>query len=293
MRVEIRALIAEVDRALERYLPAEEAYPEEIYRAMRYSVFAGGKRLRPLLTLAAADIYSIPRQHALPVACALELVHTYSLVHDDLPALDNDDYRRGRLSNHRVFGEAIAILTGDALLTLAFELLARETAHLFPAATVVRLVQEMAAAAGAAGMIGGQVVDLLAEGRKVDAGTLDYIHRHKTGMLFSCAVRSGALLGEPSPGDLAQLNSFAEHAGLAFQIADDILDIVGDLEVLGKKPGSDLRKQKVTYPAMFGLAEAKRKATETLNSAKAALAPFGDKAGQLLVLADFLVNREC
>lgn len=293
MRVEMRALIAEVDKALERYLPAEGTYPEEIYRAMRYSVFAGGKRLRPLLTLAAAGIYSIPREHALPVACALELVHTYSLVHDDLPALDNDDYRRGRLSNHRVFGEPIAILTGDALLTLAFELLAGETARLFPAATVVRLVREMAAAAGAAGMIGGQVVDLLAEGRKVDAATLDYIHRHKTGMLFTCAIRSGALLGEPSPGDLAQLTSFAEHAGLAFQITDDILDIVGDIDVLGKKPGSDLRKQKVTYPSMFGLEEAKRKATENLNSAKAALAPFGGKAAQLLALADFLVNRKC
>jgi geranylgeranyl diphosphate synthase type II len=259
---------------------------------MHYSVLSGGKRLRPLLALAAADIFAVPRERALPVACALELVHTYSLIHDDLPALDNDDYRRGHLSNHLVFGEAIAILAGDALLTLAFALLAGEVTELFPADTVARLVRELAGAAGAAGMVGGQVVDIISEGRQVDAATLDYIHRHKTGALFTCAVRSGALLGAPSPLELARLTNFAEYAGLAFQITDDILDLAGEEAVLGKKTGSDLQKLKATYPALYGLAEAGRLAKENLQAAKSALRPFGDRAGSLLALADILVNRD-
>ncbi len=292
MRFEMQAIAAEVDRALEGYLPSEEACPGEIYRAMRYSVFAGGKRLRPLLALAAAGVFAVPRERAMPVACALELVHTYSLIHDDLPALDNDDYRRGRLSNHLVFGEAMAILAGDALLTLAFELLAGEAARLFPAETVVRLVRELSGAAGAGGMVGGQVVDILSEGRPVDAATLDYIHRRKTGALFICAVRCGAILGAPGPDELAHLTGFAEAAGLAFQIADDILDLEGDEAVLGKKTGSDLHKQKATYPALFGLAEARRMAAENLKSAKEALVPLGDRAESLLYLADYIVSRD-
>ena len=292
MLPDLRALTAEVDRALLRYLPPAEAYPQELNRAMHYSVLAGGKRLRPLLALAAADVFAVPRERAMPVACALELVHTYSLIHDDLPALDNDDYRRGRLSNHLVFGEAVAILAGDALLTRAFALLAGEAAELFPAETIVRVIQELAAAAGAAGMVGGQVVDIISEGRQVDAGTLDYIHRHKTGALFTCAVRSGALLGAPSPLELARLTGFAEYAGLAFQITDDILDLSGEEAVLGKKTGSDLQKQKATYPALYGLAEAGRRAKENLEAARAALRPFGDRAECLLLLADLLVNRE-
>jgi len=289
---DIKVLAAEVDRALESCLPPAETYPEEIYRAMRYSVLAGGKRLRPLLALAAAGVFHVPRAQAMPVACALELVHTYSLVHDDLPALDNDDYRRGRLSSHRVFGEAIAVLTGDALLTMAFALLAGEAARLFPAATIVRLVQELAAAAGAAGMVGGQVVDILSEGRQVAAGTMDYIHRHKTGALITCAVRSGALLGEPDTWELERLTCFAQHAGLAFQITDDILDLEGEEALLGKKTGSDLKKQKATYPALYGLAEARRQAAENLRLALESLEPFGDRAESLRQLADLLVNRD-
>jgi len=289
---DVPALAAEVDRALEHYLPAAKTYPEMIHDAMRYSVFAGGKRLRPLMVLTTADVFGITRERAMPLACALELVHTYSLIHDDLPALDNDDLRRGRPSSHRVFGEAMAILAGDALLTLAFELLARETAHGFPATTVVRLVEELGRAAGSTGMIGGQVVDILSENRQVDAGTLFYIHRHKTGALFTACVRGGALLGEACPEDLARLTRFAEYAGLAFQITDDILDVVGDEAVLGKKTGSDAQKQKATYPALFGLTEAQKKAEENMCLAVAELGPFGDRAQNLLNLAKFLVRRK-
>jgi geranylgeranyl diphosphate synthase type II len=281
-----------VDAALDSFLPSEDTFPAEIHRAVRYSVFAGGKRLRPLLTLSTAEIFGVPEMHAMPTACALEMIHTYSLIHDDLPALDNDDYRRGRLSNHKVHGEAMAILAGDALLTLAFETLAGEASSYFPAATVVRLMEELSKASGMSGMIGGQVVDLLSEGKSVSADVLDYIHRHKTGALFTCSIRSGAIMGGASIDELRSLTSFATQVGLAFQIVDDILDIIGDEALLGKKTGADIDRQKATYPALFGLKKAEEKANMLLHEAENEIRPFGQAADKLLYLAKKLVCRE-
>jgi geranylgeranyl diphosphate synthase, type II len=284
--------IAEVDEALSRFLPGEETFPAEIHRAVRYSMFAGGKRLRPLLTLEAARIFGVPRLHALPAACALEMVHTYSLIHDDLPALDNDDLRRGRPTSHKMFGEAMAILAGDALLTLAFETLAAEAPAYFPAATVVRLVEELGRAAGMSGMIGGQVVDLLSEGKIVSAEVLDYIHRHKTGALFSCCIRSGAIMGGASIEELKELSAFSAKMGLAFQIVDDILDITGSEAQLGKKPGADAARSKATYPALHGLKKAEEAADQLLAEAEGHLAPFGGAAAGLWELAVKMVHRQ-
>jgi len=290
--VEIGLLIKQVDTALDRYLPPESIFPAELHRAVRYSIFAGGKRLRPLLTIVTAQIFSVPAQQAMPAACAIELIHTYSLIHDDLPALDDDDFRRGRPSNHRVFGEGMAILAGDALQTRAFELLATEAAKRFPSKTVLRLVAELGTAAGSGGMIGGQVVDILSQGKQVSAETLDYIHRHKTGALFSCCIRSGAIMGGAAREELAALTRFAQNIGLAFQVTDDILDISGDEKKLGKKTGADLEKKKATYPALYGLDKAREMADILLEQALSELAPFGAPAQNLRLLAERLVRRE-
>lgn len=290
--MEIGLLIKQVDTALDRYLPPESIFPAELHRAVRYSIFAGGKRLRPLLTIVTAQIFSVPAQQAMPAACAIELIHTYSLIHDDLPALDDDDFRRGRPSNHRVFGEGMAILAGDALQTRAFELLATEAAKRFPSKTVLRLVAELGTAAGSGGMIGGQVVDILSQGKQVSAETLDYIHRHKTGALFSCCIRSGAIMGGAAREELAALTRFAQNIGLAFQVTDDILDISGDEKKLGKKTGADLEKKKATYPALYGLDKARVMADTLLEQALSELAPFGAPAQNLRLLAERLVRRE-
>lgn len=292
MSYDFKLVAAEVDRALDRYLPGEDAYPQPIHRAMRYSVFAGGKRLRPLLTLASAAIFDVPTEEAMPAACAIELVHTYSLIHDDLPALDDDDYRRGRPSNHKVFGEALAILAGDALLTMAFGLLAREAVRFFLPEVVVQLAAELASAAGTSGMIGGQVMDILTTGGQASAGVLEYIHTHKTGALFACCLRSGAIMGGAGAEELAALTRFAQSIGLAFQIVDDILDITGDEALLGKKTGADQKMNKATYPALFGLREAEKRATEHFQAALAELVPFGERAGNLAYLARQMVRRE-
>ncbi len=289
---DLKKSVALVDAALDCYLAPAHTFPREIHEAVRYSVFAGGKRLRPLLTLAAAHIFGAAEEAAMPPACAIELVHTYSLIHDDLPALDNDDYRRGRLSNHKVFGDAMAILAGDALLTRAFELLSIEGQKVLPDQTIVRLVAELGSAAGAAGMIGGQVVDMQSEGQLPNAETLEYIHRHKTGMLFTCCIRSGGIVGGASSSQIKRLTAFAEHIGLAFQIIDDILDIIGDENKLGKKVGSDENKQKMTYPALYGMEQAKRKATHCLQAAREELNEFGKRADRLLWLGEKLVERE-
>ena len=291
MKLQWKEIIAAVDEALDRFLPPETAFPEEIHRAVRYSVFAGGKRLRPLLTVAAAQVFAAPLEHVLPAACAIEMIHTYSLIHDDLPALDDDDYRRGRLSNHKVFGEAMAILAGDALLTCAFETLAGEAPKYLPLATVVALQQEISRAAGTAGMIGGQVVDILSEGKPVEAKTLEYIHRHKTGALITCCIRCGAKIGQASAKELELLSTYGEKIGLAFQIIDDILDLTGDEAALGKKTGSDVQKQKATYPALYGLEAARKQAEKLLAEADACLEPFGAAAAGLKELAQMLVNR--
>jgi geranylgeranyl diphosphate synthase type II len=294
IKPELARRAAEVDQILESFLAAEEGYPPSVHEAMRYSVMAGGKRLRPILTFAAAEAVGGNPQVVQPAAIAIELIHTYSLIHDDLPAMDNDDLRRGKPTCHKVFGEASAILAGDALLTLAFEVLARTTRS--PDASdplvMLQVIQEIAQAAGTRGMIGGQVVDLEAEGKPIDAATLDYIHRHKTGALIRASVRAGALLGGAKAAELADLSRYAEEFGLAFQIADDILDIVGDEITLGKPVGSDVRNEKATYPALWGLENARAMAAASAEKAIAYLADFTDRADFLRALAHYVVVRE-
>jgi geranylgeranyl diphosphate synthase type II len=280
-----------VDGALERWLPRQEGNPPAIHEAMRYSVFAGGKRLRPLLTLFACEAVGGKPDEALPAAAALEMIHTYSLIHDDLPAMDDDDFRRGRPTCHKVYGEAIAILAGDALLTHAFQVLADPTAGTTSGSARLLIAAEIARAAGSLGMVGGQTMDILAEGRPVDRETLLDLHSRKTGALLRAAVRVGGIAGEASEAALDALTRYGERIGLAFQIVDDILDIEGDSAEMGKTAGSDLRKQKATYPAAFGLAESKRQATALLAEAKATLAPLGNPAWALLALADYMGTR--
>ncbi len=290
---ELKARAALVDRALDELLPTEDTYPPVIHQAMRYSLFAGGKRLRPVLTLAAAETVGGDPGRVLPAACALELIHTYSLIHDDLPAMDNDDFRRGKPTCHRVYGEAVAILAGDALLTHAFVLLAKNAQNqLAPAERVVQVIEEVAAAAGTLGLIGGQVVDTVAADTPVDAATLEYIHRHKTGALYRVAVRAGAILAGATESQLQPLTTYAENLGLAFQIQDDILDVEGDPARLGKPVGSDARNKKATYPALFGLDAARAKAREAVAAALAALEPFDERADFLRELARFVIARD-
>ncbi|NLK52674.1 MAG: polyprenyl synthetase family protein [Syntrophomonadaceae bacterium] len=282
-----------INQALENYLQTEEIYPPVIHQAMRYSVFAGGKRLRPILVLAAAEVVSNRPHRALPAAVALEFIHTYSLIHDDLPAMDNDDLRRGRPTCHKVYGEAVAILAGDALLTQAFEVLSDTAFPDGPESTIVlQVIREIAQAAGTLGMIGGQVVDLASEGQQIDLPTLTYIHQHKTGALIRAAVRSGALLGGASADELLALTGYAEAFGLAFQIADDILDVVGNEAVLGKPVGSDARNEKSTFPNLFGLERSQEMARETAEKAITCLARFGDRARFLRALTQYVLERD-
>jgi geranylgeranyl diphosphate synthase type II len=281
-----------VDEALERYLPPVTAAPPVLHEAMRYSVFAGGKRLRPILVIAGAEVVGGQMADVMPTACCFELIHTYSLVHDDLPAMDDDDYRRGRLTNHKVFGEAIAILAGDALLTHDLGLVAlnfglgKAAPEVFP-----RVLAEITGAAGTDGMVGGQVVDVQSEGKTVPAETLDYIHSRKTAALIRGALRSGALLAGASEAALAALTAYGDRIGLSFQIVDDILDVQGSLETLGKTAGKDERQQKVTYPGLHGLTASKARAATLTREAHAALAPLGPAAAPLRALADFILNR--
>jgi geranylgeranyl diphosphate synthase type II len=289
----LREQKALVDGALARYLPTEENYPQAIFEAMRYSVFAGGKRVRPILAIAAAETVGGTAEGVLPLACALECIHTYSLIHDDLPALDNDDYRRGRLTNHKVFGEANAILAGDALLTFAFELMA-DARHWkqFVPARVVQVMQEVAYAIGTFGMIGGQVVDLQMEGQDVDLPTLQYIHAHKTGALMRASVRSGAILGGGSPAEVEALTEYGTHIGLAFQIMDDILDVRGDEQLMGKTLRKDDERRKATYPRLMGLSEAEARAQAAVTAGIAVLERFGERGAMLRKLAHFIIARE-
>jgi geranylgeranyl diphosphate synthase type II len=280
-----------VDRALERFLPPADQVPQTIHEAMRYSVFAGGKRLRPILVIAGAEIMGGSAESVMPTACALELIHTYSLIHDDLPAMDDDDYRRGRLTNHKVFGEAVAILAGDALLTLAFRLLAENFADGRDPRLLTQLLTEIADAAGTVGMIGGQAVDIQSEGKSVDAETLEYIHTHKTAALIRSALRSGAMLAGATPRQLKTISEAGWRLGLAFQIVDDILDVEGSLEELGKTAGSDRRKKKATYPEHFGLEPSRLKAKSLIEEAKAQLSELGPRAEPVQALADFIFQR--
>jgi geranylgeranyl diphosphate synthase type II len=282
-----------VDEALDRVLPPVDAPPRRIHEAMRYSVFAGGKRLRPILVIAGAEAMGGRMADVLPTACAFELIHTYSLIHDDLPAMDDDDYRRGRLTSHKVFGEAIAILAGDALLTHAFATVSDNfAAGTVPLAACPQVLREIAEAAGTEGMIGGQVVDVESEGRVVAPETLEYIHTHKTGALIRAALRVGGLLGGAPEPALQALTRYGERLGLAFQIIDDILDVEGSLETLGKTAGSDRRKKKVTYPDYHGLEASKTRAGLLTREAEAAVAALGAAAEPLVALAGFVLTRK-
>lgn len=291
----LAALMAErrrqVDEALERWLPQQGDHPPKVHEAMRYSVFAGGKRLRPLLALFACEAVGSHPEDAMPAAVALEMVHTYSLIHDDLPAMDDDDYRRGRRTCHRVYGEAVAILAGDALLTHAFQVLADPVPTRVPAARRLQVIAEIAEAAGSRGMVGGQAMDILAEGREIDRPTLLYLHTHKTGALIRASVRVGGIAGGAGEEPLQALTRYAERVGLAFQIVDDILDIEGASAEMGKTAGSDLRRKKATYPAVMGLEESRRQAAHLLQEAKDALRVLGGKGATLLALADFVGSR--
>jgi geranylgeranyl diphosphate synthase type II len=280
-----------VEAALERWLPAEHAPPSTVHQAMRYSVQAGGKRLRPILVIAGAEAVGGHAETVLPTACALELIHTYSLIHDDLPAMDDDDYRRGRPTNHKVYGEAIAILAGDALLTLAFKLVADNAAHVRDARVICDVVAEIATAAGTAGMVGGQVVDIESEGRTVSAETLDYIHVHKTAALIRASLRAGAMLGGAGADDLEAISAAGRSLGLAFQIVDDILDVEGSLEELGKTAGSDQRKGKATYPALHGVDASRQRARTLIEETKTALRGIGPRAQPIGALADYVLER--
>jgi geranylgeranyl diphosphate synthase type II len=278
------------DAELDRLVPPETTPPETIHRAMRYSLFAGGKRIRPILCMEAARAVSPAADGVAACACALELIHTYSLIHDDLPALDNDDYRRGKLTNHKVFGEAMAILAGDALLTLAFQVLAE-----LPLADdrKTRLIAELATASGTVGgMIGGQVADLEGEGQPPGAQLLETIHRAKTGALLRASLRLGAIYAGASEDQYAALSCYGEHIGLAFQIVDDILDVEESSEALGKTAGKDAAQHKITFPAVYGLETSRRMAAEECAHAHQVLAPFGGRAARLDELADLIVHRK-
>ena len=279
-----------VDAELERILPPAEEYPPSIHKAMRYSVFAGGKRLRPLLCLEAGRLFGGNEKVLLRVGSALELIHTYSLIHDDLPALDNDDLRRGKPTSHVVFGEAAAILAGDALLTLAFETIAG--AGDGAGEGILRVIQELAHAIGTlGGMVGGQVVDLESTDRTGDAARLEYIHSAKTGAFIRAAVRSGAILTSATSDDLARVTIYGEKIGLAFQIADDLLDVLGSEAELGKTIGKDEQQHKATYPALHGIEASKQIASRLVEEACAALEPYGARAGVLQGIAHYIIGR--
>jgi geranylgeranyl diphosphate synthase type II len=281
-----------VDEALERSLPPETAPPETVHKAMRYSVFAGGKRLRPVLVIAGAEAVGGAMDDVMPTACAMELIHTYSLVHDDLPAMDNDDFRRGRPTSHKVFGDAMAILAGDGLLTLAFRLLAENLRPGMDGRVLRDVLVEIAEAAGTGGMVGGQVADLEAEGRQVTPEALDYIHLHKTAALIRASIRSGAALCGATPAQLQALAVAGTSLGLAFQIVDDILDVTGTTEQLGKTAGKDQAQQKATYPAIHGLAASRARAEALMAEALGALQPFGPPAEPLRALGRFILDRK-
>ncbi len=286
--------VARIDKALGIFLPAEDVLPASLHKAMRYSVFAGGKRIRPVLMMAACEAVGGEVEAVLPAACAMEMIHTYSLIHDDLPAMDDDDFRRGRPTSHKVFGEALAILAGDALLTEAFILLSHpDRGGRIDPGICRRVIRIIARAAGSQGMVGGQVVDMESEGRSIDLPTLEYIHTRKTGALILAAIQCGALIGGADDASFEALTRYGARAGLAFQVADDILDIVGEQDVLGKDIGSDQARGKATYPALLGLEESRRRARELRDMALEALEPLGPGAEPLRQIAHYIVDRSC
>jgi len=279
----------EVEAALDASIPV--IYPEKIYESMRYSLLASGKRLRPILCLETCKLFGGDRSMSMPTACAMEMVHTMSLIHDDLPAMDNDDYRRGKLTNHKVYGEDIAVLAGDALLAYAFEFIAENTQNV-PADRILRVVSRLGHAVAAAGLVGGQVVDLESEGKTdITVETLNFIHRHKTAELLEASVVSGGILAGAGDNDIARLVIYAQNIGLAFQIIDDILDITATSEELGKSAGKDVKAQKATYPSLLGIDESKRQADQLIDMAKLQLECYGEAAIPLMQIADYIIAR--
>ena len=282
-----------VNKALDTLLPKEDEFPQRLHKAMRYSIFAGGKRIRSILVIAAAEVFGKTAANVINIACAIELIHTYSLIHDDLPAIDNDDLRRGLPTNHKVFGEAIALLAGDALLTKAFQIMSQPSAVSGQqSALILKSIHEIAKAAGSTGMVGGQVVDIESEGKEVAFPVLEYIHIHKTGELILASVRAGAILAGAENKELETITRYGEAIGLAFQIADDIIDVEGNKEDVGKNIGGDAKKGKVTYPSILGVDESRKRARELVDMAITALKDFDRKAEPLREIARYLVERK-
>jgi geranylgeranyl diphosphate synthase, type II len=279
------------DEWLDHLLPSSELVPQTIHEAMRYSIFAGGKRLRPALVIATGELFEADEKSLLPAACAVEMIHTYSLIHDDLPSMDNDDYRRGRLTNHKVYGDAIAVLAGDALLTQAFITLSEIEG--LDADRKLQVINEVATAAGTLkALIGGQVLDIQSEGKPFDAKLLDSIHQAKTGALIRCCVRIGAIIGGANPEQLSLLTEYAEKSGLAFQVADDVLDATATSEELGKTAGKDAAVQKATYVALYGVEAARELAQLLYKEALAAAKKTGLATERLEQIAKFIIERQ-
>lgn len=290
--VQLKTLATRVNRALEYYLPPETCPPKKLHQAMRYAVTGGGKRIRPTLVYASGTVFDIPHEQLDLPACAVELIHSYSLVHDDLPAMDNDGLRRGRLTCHIAFDEATAVLTGDALQTLAFEILSRGKDQVLQASTQIEMIKTLAQASGSNGMAGGQAIDLAAVNQTLDLDALETMHRYKTGALIEASVRLGYLAaGEISKATSANLDHYAQAIGLAFQIQDDILDVISDTATLGKHQGADIALNKPTFPSLLGLEGAKQKAFELRASALDSLTEFGSKADLLRDIADYIIKR--
>lgn len=295
MTFDLKAYLREkqplIEAALDQYLPSTASVPQMLHESIRYSMLAPGKRLRPVLVLASAEAIGGKAEDVLRTACALECIHVFSLIHDDLPCMDNDDYRRGRLTNHKVYGDAMALLAGDALLALAFQWIAENVATV-PAHRVLPTLRLIAEASGTWGMVGGQVVDMESQGREVTPEILRFIHAHKTGALLTASVLAGAMLAGASAAQEEALRQYGGHIGLAFQIADDILDVTGDQEKIGKPVGSDQERNKATYPRLFGLEESRRRANAEVEAALEALAEFDARAEPLRAIARFIVERD-
>ncbi len=280
-----------IDRELIRYLDSKSIYQQKIYESMRYSINAGGKRLRPILVLEACELVGGNIQDAIPFACAIEMIHTYSLIHDDLPAMDNDDFRRGKLTNHKIYGEGLAILAGDGLLNYAFEIMIEKIIEINNPNTI-KAMHEISKASGVRGMIGGQVVDLLSEGKEIDKETLEFIHINKTSAMIEASIKAGALIGGATEGQYSVLSNYGKNIGLAFQIVDDILDVTGDEKKLGKKVGSDQDNNKATYPSIHGIEASKKFANELIRDSITDLDIFNDNADFLRKLSQYLEIRE-
>lgn len=289
---ELKSRVNNIEILLNEYMPKEEGYQKTIFEAMNYSLIAGGKRLRPILTLEACKLVGGNEKDAIPFAAAIEMIHTYSLIHDDLPALDNDDLRRGRETNHKVYGEAMAILAGDGLLNYAYEIMLRESIGKDDSNKYLKAINEIAKASGIYGMIGGQVVDIESEGKSIDKDKLDFIHMNKTAAIIIGCMRAGAIIGGASENQLENITKYAKNIGLSFQIVDDILDVVGDEVKLGKKVGSDIDNEKSTYPSLIGLDKSKEIAKNLIEEAKLSISNIDKDREFLNSLADYIVDRE-